>query len=88
MIFAFEKFRSYLILYKVIFYIDQSTLYYFLNKSNAKPRLIRWILLLQDLDLEIRDKKGTKNLATDHLSHLENPYIGWLKEDDINGAFP
>ena len=45
-IFAFDKFRSYLILSKVIVYIDHSTLRYLLSKTDAKPRLIRWILLL------------------------------------------
>ena len=56
-VFAFEKFRSYLLLSKVIVYIDHSTLKYLMAKKNAKPRLIRWILLLQEFDVEIRDKK-------------------------------
>ncbi|GJU42329.1 reverse transcriptase domain-containing protein [Tanacetum coccineum] len=40
--------------------------------SDAKPRLLRWIFLLQEFDVVIRDKKGAENLAADHLSRLEN----------------
>ncbi|PKA49408.1 hypothetical protein AXF42_Ash016597 [Apostasia shenzhenica] len=45
-VFAFEKFRSYLLGSQVIVYIDHSTLKYLLSKKDAKPRLLRWILLL------------------------------------------
>nr|GFA12535.1 DNA-directed DNA polymerase [Tanacetum cinerariifolium] len=46
---------------------------YLFSKQDAKPRLIRWVLFLQEFDIIIRDKKGTENLAADHLSRLENP---------------
>ena len=52
-VFAFDKFRSYLIGSKIIVYTDHSALKYFLAKKDAKPRLLRWILLLQEFDLEI-----------------------------------
>ncbi|KAK5819483.1 hypothetical protein PVK06_024486 [Gossypium arboreum] len=52
-VFSFDKFRSYLILSKVVVYTDHSALRYLLIKTDAKPRLIRWILLLQEFDLEI-----------------------------------
>jgi hypothetical protein len=70
-VFAIEKFRSYLVGAKVIVYTDHATLKYLLTKKDAKPRLIRWILLFQEFDLEIRDKNGLENSVADHLSHLQ-----------------
>src|SRR5262249_15760907 len=87
-VFSFDKFRSYLILSKVIVYTDHSALKYLLSKSDAKPRLIRWVLLLQEFDLEIKDKKGAENLVADHLSRLENPDLPELNEDEIDDTFP
>ena len=55
---AIDKFRSYLVGAKVIIYIDHAALKYLLPKKDAKPQLIRWILLLQEFDIEIQDKKG------------------------------
>ncbi|GJX44766.1 putative laccase [Tanacetum coccineum] len=58
------------------------------TKQDAKPRLIRWVLLLQGFNIEIKDKKGAENLAADHLSRLENPNMGELAEDEIADKFP
>ncbi|KAL0729919.1 hypothetical protein Bca4012_026012 [Brassica carinata] len=69
-VFAFEKFRSYLVGSKVIVYTDHAALRHLLAKKDAKPRLLRWILLLQEFDLEIRDKPGIENGVADHLSRL------------------
>ncbi|KAK8690793.1 hypothetical protein V6N13_074319 [Hibiscus sabdariffa] len=74
-IFAFGKFRSYLIGATVTVYTDHSAIKYLLSKKDAKPRLIRWILLLQEFDVEIIDRKGTENQVADHLSRLENKDI-------------
>nr|GEV58252.1 reverse transcriptase domain-containing protein [Tanacetum cinerariifolium] len=69
-------------------YTDHSALKYLLSKQDAKPRLLRWVLLLQEFDIIIRDKKGTENLAADHLSRLENPHKDVFENKDINKKFP
>ncbi|GJW24219.1 reverse transcriptase domain-containing protein [Tanacetum coccineum] len=61
---------------------------YLFAKQDAKLRLLQWILLLQEFDIEIRDIKRTENLAADHLSRLENPYKGDLVEMETNDNFP
>ncbi|GJZ36754.1 reverse transcriptase domain-containing protein [Tanacetum coccineum] len=55
---------------------------------DAKPRLLRWILLLQEFDVIIRDKKGVENVAADHLSRLENPHQSNLEKKEIIETFP
>ncbi|GKF06434.1 reverse transcriptase domain-containing protein [Tanacetum coccineum] len=87
-VYDFEKFRPYLVLSKSIVYTDHSALKYLMNKQDAKPRLLRWVLLLQEFDITIRDKKGSENLAADHLSRLENPHKDVLENKDINENFP
>ncbi|GKB59158.1 reverse transcriptase domain-containing protein [Tanacetum coccineum] len=87
-VYAFEKFRSYLVLSKSIVYTDHSALKYLFAKQDAKPRLLRWVLLLQEFDIIIRDKKGAENLAADHLSRLENPHQSVLDKKEINETFP
>ncbi|GJX78817.1 reverse transcriptase domain-containing protein [Tanacetum coccineum] len=87
-VYAFEKIRPYLVLSKTIVYTDHSALKYLFAKQDAKPRLLRWILLLQEFNVIIRDKKRAKNPAADHLSRLENPHEGDLEKKEINENFP
>ena len=70
-VFSFEKFRSYLIGTKVTVFTNHATIKYLFTKKDAKSRLIRWILLLQEFDLVIQDRKGVKNQVANHLSRLE-----------------
>nr|GEU39014.1 reverse transcriptase domain-containing protein [Tanacetum cinerariifolium] len=87
-VYAFEKFQPSLVLSKIIVYTDHSALKYLLNKQDAKPRLIRWVLLLQEFDIIICDKKETENLAADHLSRLKHPHKDVFENKDINENFP
>ena len=69
-VYALDKFRAYLLGAEIIIFTDHSALKYLLTKKNAKTRLIRWVLLLQEFNLQIRDKKGVENVVVDHLSRL------------------
>lgn len=71
-VFALEKFCPYLIGSKVIVFIDHAALKYLFNKSDSKLRFLRWVLLLQEFDLETKEKKGVQNVGANHLSRLEN----------------
>ena len=64
-IFTFNKFISYLLGSKVVVYTDHVALRYFMNKKDSKPRLIRWVLMLQEFDIEIKDKKGSENVEAE-----------------------
>nr|GFA44039.1 reverse transcriptase domain-containing protein [Tanacetum cinerariifolium] len=87
-VYAFEKFCSYLIMNKSIFYMDHSALKYLFSKKDTKARLLRWILLLQEFDFKVIDTKGAENYAADHLSCLENPYENVFDPKEINEIFP
>ena len=69
-IYALDKFRSYLIGSDIVIFTDHSALKYLLTKHNSKARLIRWVILLQEFNIQIRDKKGVENVVADHLSRL------------------
>ena len=85
MVFACDKFRSYIVDSKVIVHTDHAAIKYLMEKKDAKPRLIRWVLLLQEFDLHMTDRKGAENPVADNLSRLEN-----ILDDPqpINDSFP
>nr|GEZ42970.1 uncharacterized protein [Tanacetum cinerariifolium] len=87
-VYAFVKFRSYLIMNKSIVYTDHSDLKYLFAKKDAKARLLRWILLLQEFDFKVIDTKGAENYAVDHLPRLKNPYENVFDPKEINETFP
>nr|GEV58278.1 reverse transcriptase domain-containing protein [Tanacetum cinerariifolium] len=87
-VYAFEKFRSYLIMNKSIVYTDHSALKYLFAKKDSNERLLRWVLLLQGFTFIVIDTKGAENLAVDHLSRLENPHQNVLDPKEINESFP
>nr|GEX14135.1 reverse transcriptase domain-containing protein [Tanacetum cinerariifolium] len=86
-VFDFEKFQPYLVLSKSMVYTDHSALKYLFNKQDAKLRLLRWVLLLQEFDITVRDKKGAENLAADHMSRLVNPHQSVLNKKEVNETF-
>ena len=87
MVFACEKFRPYILGSHVILHIDHVEIKYLMAKKDAKPRLIRWVLLLQEFDLEIKDKKGDDNVIADHLSRMEKS-TEEEREKEIEENFP
>ena len=74
-VFACENFRPYILGSHVIIHIDHAAIKYLMAKKEAKLRLIRWVLLLHEFDLEIKDKKGCDNVIADHLSRVEKPTV-------------
>jgi hypothetical protein len=85
-VFACEKSRSYLVGSPVVIFSDHAALKYLLSKKDSKARLVRWILLLQEFDITIKDKKGTKNVVADHLSRLTIDSTSDITQ--INDYFP
>jgi hypothetical protein len=84
-VFASDKFRPYIIDSKVTIHCDHAAIRYRMAKKDTKPRLIRWVLLLQEFDLHIVDRKGAKNPVADNLSRLENTSFDPIP---VNDSFP
>jgi hypothetical protein len=84
-VFACDKFRPYIVDLKVTIHTDHAAIRYLMAKKDAKPRLIRWVLLLQEFDLHIVDRKGAENPVADNLSRLENISFDPIP---VNNSFP
>src|SRR3954464_13740554 len=84
-VFACDKFRQYIVDSKVIIHTDHAAIKYLMQKKDAKPRIIRWVLLLREFDLQIVDRKGAENPVADNLSRMED-----IPHDHIpvNDSFP
>ena len=85
-VYALDKFRPYLIGADIIIFTNHLALKYLLTKKNAKAGLIRWVLLLQEFNLQIQDKKVVENVVAYHLSRLTIAHI--THNPPIHDEFP
>ena len=85
-VYALDKFRAYLVGSFIVIFTDHSTFKYLLTKQDAKARLIRWVLLLHEFNLQIKDKKRVENVVADHLPRLTITHDS--HSPPINDEFP
>ena len=82
-VFALDKFISYLLCSHITVFTNHEALRYLLKKPDVKPKLIRWMLHIQEFDLKIKDKSGAENMVADHLSKIEGPIDSFLIRDNF-----
>ena len=87
MVVVCEKCRPYILVFHIIIHTNHATIKYRMAKKEAKLRLIIWVLLLQEFDLEIKYKKGSDNVIADQLSRLKMT-AGKEKGTEIVENFP
>ena len=85
-VYALDKFIAYLVGSFIVIFTDHSALKYLLTKQDAKARLIRWVLLPQEFNLQIKDNKGVENVVANHLSRLTIAHDS--HSPPINDDFP
>ncbi|XP_028763644.1 uncharacterized protein LOC114721918 [Neltuma alba] len=87
-VFALDKFRPYLINSKVVVFTDHAAVRYLFKKPQSKPRLLRWALLMQEFNIEIKDRVGAENHVADHLSQLPSNTRGVDDSNLVCDDFP
>jgi RNase H-like domain found in reverse transcriptase/Integrase core domain/Integrase zinc binding domain len=81
MVFSAKKFRHYLLMNPVVFFVDHLALRYMVNKPDLSGRVARWVLLLEELDYTVEYKPGRLHRQADHLSRLSET-LGTVEIDD------
>ena len=71
---------------KVVIFTNHAAIKHHLTKADSKPRLIRWVLLIQEFDIVIKDKKGFENVVANHLSRWKNEEVT-KEESEVRGEF-
>jgi hypothetical protein len=84
MIYSVKKFRHYLLMNQVIFFVDHMALRYLVNKPDLSGRLARWVLLLAEFDYQVQYKPGKMHSQADHLSRLSTE----ISPTSIDDEFP
>jgi hypothetical protein len=83
MVFSVKKYRHYLLMNPVVFFVDHMALRYLVNKPELSGRLARWVLLLSEFDYMVQYKPGKMHLQADHLSRLSSD----VSKEDMDDEF-